>query len=66
MPLFDFQCQDCGHRFEELVTARTRSRPCPRCGERAKRLPPAVVAQGARFSVPSLGSGPATGCDHCH
>ena len=30
MPLFEFTCHDCGHRFETLVTA---SRPpvCPEC-----------------------------------
>lgn len=31
MPLFDFHCRDCGHRFETLVMG-ARTPACPRCG----------------------------------
>jgi putative FmdB family regulatory protein len=32
MPLFEFQCRDCGHRFETLVLSTSRSTPaCPAC-----------------------------------
>jgi putative FmdB family regulatory protein len=30
MPLFEFTCHDCGHRFERLVTA-SRQADCPKC-----------------------------------
>ena len=31
MPLYEFDCRDCGARFEELVPAGG-SAPCPACG----------------------------------
>jgi putative FmdB family regulatory protein len=31
MPLYDFQCGRCGHRFEELAKLGEIP-PCPRCG----------------------------------
>jgi putative FmdB family regulatory protein len=30
MPLFEYQCKTCGHRFEALVVGR-RTPACPRC-----------------------------------
>ena len=32
MPIYEFRCAACGERFEELVAAGTRSRPCAVCG----------------------------------
>jgi putative FmdB family regulatory protein len=38
MPLYDFQCRGCGHRFEELVRLGETPR-CPSCGaEAAEKL----------------------------
>lgn len=37
MPIYDFECGDCGERFEELVR-REETPPCPRCsGTRVER-----------------------------
>ena len=35
MPTYDYQCRDCGHRFElfQSITARVK-RKCPECGKR--------------------------------
>jgi putative FmdB family regulatory protein len=30
MPLFEFSCRECGHRFETLVTGG-RQAACPQC-----------------------------------
>ncbi len=30
MPLYEFNCRACGHRFETLVTG-SRTPPCPQC-----------------------------------
>ena len=30
MPLFEYQCKTCGHRFEALVIGSRQAR-CPRC-----------------------------------
>ena len=33
MPTFDFQCKQCGHKFEELVSlGRVDELRCPNCG----------------------------------
>jgi putative FmdB family regulatory protein len=53
MPIYEFECEGCGERFEELVAASTGSAPCPRCGsERTRRListvsPPGRQPRGA-------------------
>jgi len=52
MPIYEFECEDCGARFEELVGAEGAA-PCPACGaERARRLyspvsPPGRQPRGA-------------------
>ena len=36
MPLLEFACEACGHRFEELV-GKGEAPTCPECGERDLR-----------------------------
>ena len=31
MPLFDYVCQQCGHRFEALVRKSDETVECPKC-----------------------------------
>ncbi|RKX21995.1 MAG: zinc ribbon domain-containing protein [Candidatus Zixiibacteriota bacterium] len=31
MPLFEFQCKECEHKFEELVTNDAELVKCPKC-----------------------------------
>jgi putative FmdB family regulatory protein len=31
MPVYEFECEECGERFEELTSSDTRSLACPRC-----------------------------------
>jgi putative FmdB family regulatory protein len=31
MPLYEYQCRSCTHRFEELVRASDGAPPCPSC-----------------------------------
>lgn len=37
MPLYEYRCQDCGHRFEVLQSLGQGSQDlaCPRCGRKA-------------------------------
>jgi putative FmdB family regulatory protein len=52
MPIYEFQCEECGTVFEELVAAGATA-PCPECGsERTRRLmstvsPPGRMPRGA-------------------
>jgi putative FmdB family regulatory protein len=54
MPIYEFECEACGERFEELVAAGTEAVPCPACGSaRTRRLlsgfaPPGRQPRGAR------------------
>ena len=46
-PIYEFECEDCGERFEELVAASAGTVPCPACGvERTRRLISAVSPPG--------------------
>lgn len=31
MPLYEYQCRNCGHKFEELVGSGEKPVPCPHC-----------------------------------
>ncbi|HEU4598683.1 MAG TPA: zinc ribbon domain-containing protein [Solirubrobacterales bacterium] len=52
MPIYEFECEECGARFEELVAAGSAA-ACRACGsERARRLysevsPPGRQPRGA-------------------
>jgi putative FmdB family regulatory protein len=53
MPIYEFECEECGSRFDELVAADAPGPPCPSCGsERVRRLlsnvaPPGRQPRGA-------------------
>jgi putative FmdB family regulatory protein len=32
MPIYEFECGECGERFEQLVSAGTERADCPACG----------------------------------
>jgi putative FmdB family regulatory protein len=39
MPIYDYQCKACGHRFEQLVKIDAKAPTCPSCGKaRTERL----------------------------
>jgi putative FmdB family regulatory protein len=39
VPVYEFECEECGSRFEELVPSETRSIACAKCGsEQTRRL----------------------------
>lgn len=43
MPIYEFECGECGARFEELVAASAAPPACPSCGSpRTRRLLSAV------------------------
>jgi putative FmdB family regulatory protein len=54
VPIYEFECEECGAGFEELVPAGTAAIACPECGaERTRRListvsPPGRTPRGAK------------------
>jgi putative FmdB family regulatory protein len=54
LPIYEYECEECGERFEELVASSDAPPPaCPNCGtNRARRLispisPPGRQPRGA-------------------
>lgn len=58
MPLYEYECSKCEHRFEKIekVTAPSRQR-CPKCKGMAGRLQsaPAIQFKGAGWYVTDYG-----------
>jgi putative FmdB family regulatory protein len=48
MPVYEFECEDCGERFEELAPSETRAVPCPGCGSTKTRRLLSPVSPAAR------------------
>ncbi len=62
MPIYEYVCRDCQHRFETLVTAERRP-ACPTCHGQAldKQLSVFAVSTGSR-SAATAGPAPCTAC----
>jgi putative FmdB family regulatory protein len=47
VPIYEFECEGCGARFEELVAAEAGAAACPECGSaRTRRLMSSVSPPG--------------------
>ncbi|MEZ5357324.1 MAG: zinc ribbon domain-containing protein [Candidatus Zixiibacteriota bacterium] len=58
MPLYEYSCKECGHRFEELVSSMSAENPpCPSCGNKQtdKLLSTFAASTGATSTTPSCG-----------
>ncbi|NLN10013.1 MAG: zinc ribbon domain-containing protein [Acidobacteria bacterium] len=65
MPLYEYRCRACGHRFEELqrLGESAEKVTCPECGERqAERQLSTFAAAAASGSLGSFSSGGRGGC----
>jgi len=54
MPLFEYQCENCGVRFERLQRkSDAMEKECPECGGPVRRLlqPPGIIFKGSGFYV---------------
>jgi putative FmdB family regulatory protein len=55
MPLYEYQCEECGDRFERIrkFSDPPLDEPCPRCGGRIKKLisSPAIQFKGKGWYV---------------
>ena len=54
MPIYEFRCERCGGRFEELVKAGTETVACRSCG--AERTTRVYSPQGLPFKLVKTGS----------
>lgn len=55
MPLYEYECKKCGHRFEKIVTkfSDPPETACPKCGGAVEQLlsAPAVQFKGSGWYV---------------
>ena len=54
MPLYEYQCKKCGHRFEKIQKFSDKPiKKCPECGGPVEKLisPPAVQFKGSGWYV---------------
>ena len=58
MPLYEYKCVKCGHRFEKIerLTAPVTQK-CPKCGKKAERQlsSPAIQFKGSGWYVTDYG-----------
>lgn len=69
LPLYEFRCQNCGHRFEQLCTAGQAMVECPACGgDKVSRLLSTFSARSGGQSIGGSACGPCAGgsCATCH
>ena len=53
MPIYEYQCKECSHRFERLVGFNAATPDCPECGGEVEQLvsAPAVQFKGSGWYV---------------
>jgi putative FmdB family regulatory protein len=63
MPLYEYQCTKCGHRFEKIQKFSDKPiRKCPQCGGRVEQLisAPAVQFKGSGWYVTDYANKPSS------
>ncbi len=64
MPIYEYECSQCEHAFEELVsTDRRKKISCPSCGSDKTRIKFSIFS--ARNSHEPVTTMPAGGCGRC-
>jgi len=54
LPLYEYKCEKCGHRFEKIESlSASVTKKCPKCGGKAERLlaAPAIQFKGSGWYV---------------
>jgi len=60
MPIFEYICQECQHRFEALVFGKEKAE-CPKC--HAKKLEPQLSVFAVAAKAPA--ASPSGACNSC-
>ncbi len=66
MPLYEYQCTRCSHRFERIEKmSGPHAKKCPKCGGRVERLvaSPAIQFKGSGWYVTDYGRAGASSGD---
>ena len=66
MPIYEYKCPSCGHKFEVLTSISKRDEvKCEKCGAEVARVYQGKCAFGASAGGGSCG-GNCAGCSGCH
>ena len=59
MPLYEYQCESCGHRFEVIQKFSDAPPVCPKCGGAVEKQvsSPAIQFKGSGFYLTDYGRG---------
>lgn len=60
MPLFEYECTGCGHKFEVLIRGSEKAH-CPKCGSERIEKCLSVFAVSTRSAAPA----PSEACGGC-
>ncbi len=63
MPLFEYECQGCGSKFEQLIRGSEAPR-CPTCGGERVEKCLSVFAVSVKAPSPAPSSGACATCPH--
>ena len=64
MPLYEYKCAKCGHRFEKIENvSASETKKCPECGSRAGRMAaaPSIQFKGSGWYVTDYAGKSASG-----
>ena len=71
MPIYEYRCAGCGHKFEELVLSKSEKISCPKCGgKKTEKLFSSFFAKSSGSSSPSSAKNchncSSSNCSACH
>lgn len=66
MPIYDFKCTSCGHKFERFTSISQRDAVvCPQCGGKVTRVFEGKWSMGIKSGQSSGGCGCGGNCAGC-
>ncbi|MCQ2593968.1 MAG: FmdB family transcriptional regulator [Treponemataceae bacterium] len=69
MPTYDYECEDCGYKFEAFQKMSDPAlTECPKCGKGVHKVLSAGIGisfKGSGFYVNDSGSSSPKSCDNC-
>ena len=62
MPIYEYICEDCGARYEQIVMSRGQKISCPKCSSSSHTLQLSVFSTNSRSNSSASESSSPGGC----